>query len=196
MPDYFWRCGSPLEVDLDYGKVRSEALFEGGVTNVWKYRALYPHASDRHELELSLGEGGTPLVLASKVGGNIGVEKTWLKCDHLNPSGSFKDRSAAVGVAWALEQGYSGVICASSGNAAGAAAAYAARAGLPVYLVVSEIFFPDLFGDLVILVPALTLSIVVMVVVSLLTPRPPQEILRLFWGKSVPSERQEVTLQR
>lgn len=59
-----------------------------------------------------------------------------------------------------------------------------------------EIFFPDLFGDIVILVPALTLSIVAMVVVSLLTPLSPQEILRLFWGKSVPSERQEVTLQR
>jgi sodium/pantothenate symporter len=67
--------------------------------------------------------------------------------------------------------------------------------GLVSYLVL-EIFFPDLFGDIVNLVPALTLSIVAMVVVSLLTPRPPQEILRLFWGKSVPSERQEVTLQR
>jgi threonine synthase len=138
MPDYCWRCGSPLEVDLDYDRVRLAALFEGGVTNVWKYEALYPLSSNRHELELSLGEGGTPLVLASKVGRKIGVEKTWFKCDHLNPSGSFKDRSAAVGVAWALEQGYPGVICASSGNAAGASATYAARAGLPVYIVVSS----------------------------------------------------------
>jgi sodium/pantothenate symporter len=67
--------------------------------------------------------------------------------------------------------------------------------GLVSYLVL-EIFFPDLFGDIVNLVPALTLSIVAMVVVSLLTPKPPQEIIRLFWGKSVPSDRQEVTLQR
>ena len=105
---------------------------------MWKYEALYPLSSHRHELELSLGERGTPLVLASKVGRMFGVEKTWFKCDHLNPSGSFKDRSAAAGVAWALEQGYPGVICASSGNAAGASATYAARAGLPVYLVVSS----------------------------------------------------------
>lgn len=138
MPDYCWRCGSPLEVELDYGKVRPEGLFEGGVTNMWKYRVLYPLSSHRHESELSLGEGGTPLVLASKVGRKIGVENTWFKSDHLNPSGSFKDRSAAVGVAWALEQGCSGVICASSGNAAGAAATFAARAGLPAYLVVSS----------------------------------------------------------
>jgi hypothetical protein len=46
------------------------------------------------------------------------------------------------------------------------------------------------------LVPALTLSIVAMVVVSLLTPRPSQEIIRLFWGKSVPTDREELTLQR
>lgn len=67
--------------------------------------------------------------------------------------------------------------------------------GLVSYLVL-EIFFPDLFGDIVNLVPALTLSIVAMVVVSLLTPKPSREIIQLFWGKSAPSERQEVTLQR
>ena len=68
--------------------------------------------------------------------------------------------------------------------------------GLISYLVL-EIFFPDLFGDVTNLVPALVLSIVAMVVVSLLTPRPPQEIVRLFWGKSVPSaESEEVTLRR
>lgn len=68
--------------------------------------------------------------------------------------------------------------------------------GLVSYLAL-EIFFPDLFGDVVNLVPALALSIAAMVVVSLLTPRPSQEIIQLFWGKSVPPERQrEATLQR
>ena len=138
MPDYCGRCGSPFEVDLDYGEVRPDELFEGGVTDLWKYRALYPLSSHQYGFELSLGEGGTPLVPASKVGRKIGLEKAWFKCDHLNPSGSFKDRSAAVGIAWALERRCPGVICASSGNAAGAAATYAARAGLPAYLVVSS----------------------------------------------------------
>ena len=138
MPDYCGRCGSPFEVDLDYGEVRPDELFEGGVTDLWKYRALYPLSSHEYGFELSLGEGGTPLVPASKVGRKIGPEKAWFKCDHLNPSGSFKDRSAAVGIAWVLEQGCPGVICASSGNAAGAPATYAARAGLPAYLVVSS----------------------------------------------------------
>jgi threonine synthase len=138
MPDYCRRCGSPVLVDLDYENVRSERMFEGSITDLWKYRALYPLSSDKHGPELGLGEGGTPLVRASRAGRKIGMERLWFKCEHLNPSGSFKDRSAAVGVAWARERGCRGVICASSGNAAGAAATYAARAGLPAYLVVSS----------------------------------------------------------
>jgi threonine synthase len=67
-----------------------------------------------------------------------GLEKTWFNCGHLNPSGSFKDRSAAVAIACALKQGCPGVICDSSGNAAVAAATYAACAGLPAHLVVSS----------------------------------------------------------
>jgi threonine synthase len=137
MPDYCQRCNSPFEVALDYEGVRPDQLFDGCVTDVWKYGDLYPISSP-HPEDLNLGEGGTPLIRAPKVGHRIGVENLWCKCDHLNPSGSFKDRSAAVGVAWAKEQGCPGVICASTGNAAGAAATYAARAGLPAYLVVSS----------------------------------------------------------
>ncbi len=138
MPDYCWQCGSPLEVHLDYSKVRPDQVFGGGVTDLWKYQALYPLSSYEHGFQLNLGEGGTPLARASKVGRRIGMEELWFKCDHLNPSGSFKDRSAAVGIARAREQGCTGIICASSGNAASAAATYAARAGLPAYLVVSS----------------------------------------------------------
>ena len=138
MPDYCQRCGSPLEVELDYGdELQAERLFDGCITDLWKYGSLYP-VSLRHSVDLSLGEGGTPLVRISKVAQHIGMDEAWCKCDHLNPSGSFKDRSAVVGVAWAHERGYPGVICASSGNAAGAAATYAARAGLPAYVVVSS----------------------------------------------------------
>ena len=131
-PDYCQRCGAPLEVELDYREdLQPERLFDGCITDLWKYGSLYP-VSLSHSVDLSLGEGGTPLVRASKAAQQIGVEEAWCKCDHLNPSGSFKDRSAAVGVAWARERGYPGVICASSGNAAGAAASYAARAGCPL----------------------------------------------------------------
>ena len=137
MPDYCQRCGSPLEVELEYGEdLQAERLFDGCLTDLWKYASLYP-VSLGHSVDLGLGEGGTPLVRISKTARQIGVEEAWCKCEHLNPSGSFKDRSAAVGVAWAGERGCPGVICASSGNAAGAAATYAARAGLPAYVVAS-----------------------------------------------------------
>src|SRR5919112_466690 len=138
MPDYCQLCGSPLEVEFDYGEdLRPERLFSGCITDLWKYGSLYP-VSLSHSVCLSLGEGGTPLIRASKAAQQIGVEEAWCKCDHLNPSGAFKDRSAAVGVAWARERGYPGVICASSGNAAGATATYAARAALPAYVVISS----------------------------------------------------------
>ncbi|MGF1471750.1 MAG: sodium/pantothenate symporter [Rubrobacteraceae bacterium] len=64
--------------------------------------------------------------------------------------------------------------------------------GLVCYLVL-EIFFPDLFGGIINLVPALVLSVVVMVVVSLLTPKPSREILEMFWGEGKPSEEQTIS---
>ena len=78
---------------------------------------------------LTLGEGGTPLIRARRLGERIGVE-LYLKFEGMNPTGSFKDRGMAVAVAKAVENGATGIICASTGNTAASAAAYGARAGL------------------------------------------------------------------
>jgi threonine synthase len=78
---------------------------------------------------LSLGEGSTPLVPARRLQERFGVE-LHLKCDGLNPTGSFKDRGMVVAVERAAESGARAVVCASTGNTAASAAAYAARAGL------------------------------------------------------------------
>ena len=78
---------------------------------------------------LSLGEGGTPLVRAPRISETLGLE-LHLKCEHLNPTGSFKDRGMAVAVERAAARGVQTVVCASTGNTAASAAAYAARAGL------------------------------------------------------------------
>jgi threonine synthase len=78
---------------------------------------------------VSLGEGGTPLLPAPRLSERLGVE-LWLKWEGANPTGSFKDRGMAVAVSRALERGAPGVVCASTGNTAASAAAYAARAGL------------------------------------------------------------------
>jgi threonine synthase len=79
---------------------------------------------------LTLGEGGTPLVRASALERALGLPEVWLKVEGANPTGSFKDRGMVVAVAKAVEAGAQAVLCASTGNTAASAAAYAARAGL------------------------------------------------------------------
>ena len=80
--------------------------------------------------ELTLHEGNTPLIRADRLARWVGVETLYLKCEGYNPSGSFKDRGMVVAVAKAVEHGASVVLCASTGNTAASAAAYAARAGI------------------------------------------------------------------
>jgi threonine synthase len=78
---------------------------------------------------VSLGEGSTPLIPSRRICERLGVELHF-KYEGMNPTGSFKDRGMAVAVSKALEHGASAVVCASTGNTAASAAAYAARAGL------------------------------------------------------------------
>jgi threonine synthase len=83
---------------------------------------------------LTLGEGGTPLVRSERLSTKLGVD-LWFKCEGANPTGSFKDRGMAVAVAKAVEEGAEGIVCASTGNTAASAAAYAARAGVPAVVL-------------------------------------------------------------
>ena len=78
---------------------------------------------------VSLGEGSTPLLYAPRASERVGAE-VFVKCEGANPTGSFKDRGMTVAISNALERGARAVICASTGNTASSAAAYAARAGL------------------------------------------------------------------
>src|SRR5712671_4929242 len=78
---------------------------------------------------VTLGEGGTPLLPAPRLSARPGLE-IWLKWEGQNPTGSFEDRGMTIAVSKALEEGAQAVICASTGNTAASAAAYAARAGL------------------------------------------------------------------
>lgn len=84
---------------------------------------------------VSLGEGGTPLVHARRLGASLGLRNLHLKIEGQNPTGSFKDRGMVLAVAKALEAGARSVICASTGNTSASAAAYAAAAGLECVVV-------------------------------------------------------------
>jgi threonine synthase len=87
---------------------------------------------------VSLGEGVTPLLRATRIEAALpGFSgEIWLKDETRNPSGSFKDRLVSAAMGKALALGIRKVVCASSGNAGAATAAYAARAGIPAVIVV------------------------------------------------------------
>ena len=86
---------------------------------------------------VSLQEGSTPLVQAARISERVGAE-VWLKIEGANPTGSFKDRGMTCAVSAAVREGAKAVICASTGNTAASAAAYAARAGLTCAVIVPE----------------------------------------------------------
>jgi threonine synthase len=102
-------------------------------TLVDRYRRFLP-VTDATPV-VSLGEGGTPLVHARRLGASLGLANLHLKVEGQNPTGSFKDRGMVVAVAKALEDGARSVICASTGNTSASAAAYAAAAGLECVVV-------------------------------------------------------------
>jgi threonine synthase len=100
-----------------------------------RYRDRLPFAAD--DPVVSLREGSTPHVLAERVSERVGAE-VWLKIEGANPTGSFKDRGMTCAVSAAVREGARAVICASTGNTAASAAAYAARAGLTGAVIVPE----------------------------------------------------------
>ena len=104
-----------------------------------------PPVSDRNIVSLS--EGWTPLVDAARYGRSIGSENLWCKLEGQNPSGSFKDRAASLGLSMTREWGKKGVFLASSGNAAAAVSAYSARAGVHCLVLIREDSTPSKLGQ-------------------------------------------------
>jgi threonine synthase len=105
-------------------------------------RPLVERYADRLPLSrdapvVSLGEGSTPLLAAPRVSAALGAE-VFLKWEGANPTGSFKDRGMTVVVSHALAAGAQAIVCASTGNTAASAAAYAARAGLAALILHPE----------------------------------------------------------
>lgn len=86
---------------------------------------------------ITLGEGNTPLIRAARLAKRIapGID-LYLKYEGVNPTGSFKDRGMTMAISKALENGAKAVMCASTGNTSASAAAYGARAGLSVYVLI------------------------------------------------------------
>jgi threonine synthase len=100
-----------------------------------RFRDRLPFGAD--DPVVSLEEGSTPLVPARRLSELAGAE-VWLKIEGANPTGSFKDRGMTCAVSAAVREGAQAILCASTGNTAASAAAYAARAGLRGAVIVPE----------------------------------------------------------
>lgn len=128
-------CGKPLLARYDL-PVIARALSKQSLStrsgDLWRYRELLPVVRD--ENIVTLGEGWTPLLRTSRLGSSVGVEQLYIKDESLNPTQSFKARGMAVAVSKAKELGAGKLAAPSAGNAAGALAAYCARAGLEAHL--------------------------------------------------------------
>src|SRR5437764_13866947 len=100
-----------------------------------RYRQRLPFATE--DPVVSLNEGSTPLLLAPSLSERVGAE-VWLKIEGANPTGSFKDRGMTCAVSAAVRERAEAIVCASTGNTAASAAAYAARAGRRGAVIVPE----------------------------------------------------------
>jgi threonine synthase len=130
-------CGVVFDVRVDLAAVPPlSEIRKRPETTIWRWRDLLPIQDPR--AVVSLGEGGTPLVEARRLGTLIGIPRLLVKNDGLLPTGSLKDRVMSAGVSRAREIKARTVATPSTGNAAASLAAYAAAAGLDCVVFVPE----------------------------------------------------------
>ncbi len=130
-------CGKPLRVDYDLAaaaRAVSPAALSGRQRDLWRYCEVLPPPLDVEPP--TLGEGGTPLLPADRLASQLGLDpgRLYVKDEAVNPTGSFKARGMVVAVAMAQQLGARKLAVPSAGNAGGALAAYAARAGLEAHI--------------------------------------------------------------
>jgi len=126
-------CGGLLEYVYDLEKLRGLSL--AGPFTFWKYKPLLPVV----KAKVTLGEGGTPLHKAERLGEKIGLSALYLKDETRNPTNSFRDRGATLIVSNASDLKYDSVVCASNGNLGASLAAYCAKSGLLCQVVVPKL---------------------------------------------------------
>ena len=126
----------PIWVRYDLPAIRASAdrdeIVRRPSGDIWRWRELLPVTRD--ESIVTLGERTTPLLRAPRLGGRLGLTDLWVKDDSHLPTGSFKSRGQAVAVSMAKELGISRLAIPTAGNAGGAMAAYAARAGMEAFV--------------------------------------------------------------
>ena len=129
------KCGAPLWVRYDLDRARQELdrdRFAAQPASLWRWAELLP--IDDLTQRIDLGEGGTPLLRIDRLAAQLGLSEVWVKDEGRNPTGSFKARGMAAAVTRAKALGVKEFVVPTAGNAGGAAAAYAARAGIAIHV--------------------------------------------------------------
>lgn len=134
------KCGSYWR-EAHYNYAVLAKTFLSQISNrpfdLWRYRELLPI----QEIipDLTLGEGGTPLIHAKNLGLMLGIPNLYIKDERQGPTNSFKDRQAAVTIACLKEAGITEMVCASTGNVAISYSAYASRAGIKLWAFLTSL---------------------------------------------------------
>ncbi len=132
-------CTSPWLAKYDLAAVRQvldRDQMHSRPKGMWRWAELLPVREPTNRI--TLGEGDTPLLKLERLGAQLGLDNLYLKEEGVNPTGSFKARGLAAAIAKAKELGIRKVIIPTAGNAGGALAAYAARAGMQACVVMPE----------------------------------------------------------
>ena len=131
--------GRPLWVRYDIARVAARVRpgdLAARPPSLWRYRELLPVPLDQEPV--SLGEGCTPLLPCSRLGGEMKVPRLLVKDESQLPTGSFKSRGVAMAVSMARCLGLKRLAIPTAGNAGGALAVYGARAGMEVFVFMPE----------------------------------------------------------
>src|SRR5512137_1045629 len=128
-------CQAPLLTNYDVEALRKKVdrdEFHARPRGMWRWHEMLPVRDEKNVI--TLGEGDAPLLKLDNLGKQKGLTNLYVKDESLNPTGSFKARGLAAAVSKAKELGVEKVIIPTAGNAGGAMAAYAARAGLQAHI--------------------------------------------------------------
>lgn len=132
-------CDQPLLARYDLDRARREVdrdQLTGRDANMWRFRELLPVRDPSYIV--TLGEGGRPILKLDHLGDALGLNHLYLKDEGQNPTGSFKALGLAAAVSRALELGVQEFVIPTAGNAGGALAAYAARAGVAAHVYMPQ----------------------------------------------------------
>ncbi|MCX6368549.1 MAG: threonine synthase [Armatimonadetes bacterium] len=136
VPQNLSRVGAPLLARYDLSRGPRSPRELAHKPGLWRYAALLPVRSP--EFVRDLGEGGTPLFPADRLGAALGMPSLLIKEESVNPTGSFKARGMAVAVARAAELGIKSLAVGSAGNAGSALGAYTAALGLEAHIAMPK----------------------------------------------------------